>query len=62
MGSLRGCGGLTHVLPVFVTFNSGVHTAMYLYYVCAALHLPFPRALKRNLTTLQILQIASGTS
>jgi hypothetical protein len=35
---------------------------MYLYYVCAALHLPFPRALKRNLTTLQILQIASGAS
>jgi hypothetical protein len=46
---------------VFVVFNSGVHTLMYAYYFSAALKLPFPRALKRNLTTLQILQIASGT-
>lgn len=46
---------------VFVVFNSGVHTFMYAYYFCAALKLPFPKTLKRNLTTLQILQIASGT-
>jgi uncharacterized membrane protein len=45
---------------VFVTFNSGVHTAMYTYYLCAAMKWPFPRQLKRNLTTLQILQITSG--
>lgn len=30
-------------------------------YFCSAMHWPFPRALKRNLTTLQIAQIASGT-
>lgn len=45
---------------VFVAFNSGVHTAMYTYYFCAAMKWPFPKALKRNLTTLQILQISSG--
>ena len=45
---------------VFVTFNSGVHTAMYAYYFCSAMKLPFPKALKRNLTTLQITQISSG--
>lgn len=52
-----------HAQPVwvFVVFNSGVHTFMYAYYFCAALKLPFPKTLKRNLTTLQILQIASGT-
>lgn len=46
---------------VFLVFNSGVHTLMYAYYFTAALKLPFPKTLKRNLTTLQILQIASGT-
>ena len=34
---------------------------MYTYYFCAAMRWPFPRAIKRNLTTLQIAQIASGT-
>ncbi|UZJ54945.1 hypothetical protein CBS101457_004265 [Exobasidium rhododendri] len=46
---------------VFCVFNSGVHTLMYAYYFCSALRLPFPKTLKRNLTTLQIIQIASGT-
>lgn len=45
---------------VFVAFNSGVHTAMYSYYFCSAMKWPFPKTLKRNLTTLQILQISSG--
>jgi hypothetical protein len=45
---------------VFCVFNAGVHTFMYAYYFCSALRLPFPKRLKRNLTTLQILQIASG--
>ncbi|CAO1618097.1 unnamed protein product [Parajaminaea phylloscopi] len=45
---------------VFVAFNSGVHTAMYSYYFCSAMKLPFPKTLKRNLTTLQIAQISSG--
>ncbi len=34
---------------------------MYTYYFCAAMRWPFPRAVKRNLTTMQIAQIASGT-
>ncbi|PWY96910.1 hypothetical protein BCV70DRAFT_102224 [Testicularia cyperi] len=46
---------------VFCVFNSFVHTLMYSYYFCAAMRWPFPRAVKRNLTTLQIAQIASGT-
>ncbi|PWN88930.1 hypothetical protein FA10DRAFT_302328 [Acaromyces ingoldii] len=46
---------------VFCVFNSAVHTAMYAYYLCSAMRWPFPKALKRNLTTLQIAQIASGT-
>ncbi|PWN43917.1 hypothetical protein IE81DRAFT_52273 [Ceraceosorus guamensis] len=46
---------------VFCVFNSFVHTFMYSYYFCSAMRWPFPRALKRNLTTMQILQIASGT-
>lgn len=45
---------------VFVAFNSGVHTAMYSYYFCSAMKWPFPKTLKRNLTTLQIAQISSG--
>lgn len=47
---------------VFCAFNSGVHTLMYAYYFTASLKLPFPKTLKRNLTTLQILQIFSGAS
>ncbi|EPQ27846.1 uncharacterized protein PFL1_04590 [Pseudozyma flocculosa PF-1] len=46
---------------VFCVFNSFVHTLMYTYYFCSAMHWPFPKTLKRNLTTLQIAQIASGT-
>ncbi|KDN37252.1 hypothetical protein K437DRAFT_259847 [Tilletiaria anomala UBC 951] len=46
---------------VFTTWNSFVHTLMYTYYLFTALHLPFPRTLKRSLTSLQIAQIASGT-
>ncbi|GAC94388.1 likely fatty acid elongase [Pseudozyma hubeiensis SY62] len=46
---------------VFCVFNSFVHTWMYTYYFCAAMRWPFPRAVKRNLTTMQIAQIASGT-
>ncbi|KAN0064345.1 hypothetical protein ACQY0O_002540 [Thecaphora frezii] len=46
---------------VFCVFNSFVHTLMYSYYFCSAMHWPFPQTLKRNLTTLQIAQIASGT-
>lgn len=46
---------------VFCVFNSFVHTCMYTYYFCAAMRWPFPRAVKRNLTTMQIAQIASGT-
>ncbi|KAK0550982.1 hypothetical protein OC846_003459 [Tilletia horrida] len=46
---------------VFTAWNSGVHTLMYMYYVFTAMRWPFPRALKRSLTTLQMLQIASGT-
>lgn len=34
---------------------------MYTYYFFAAMRWPFPRAVKRNLTTMQIAQIASGT-
>ena len=34
---------------------------MYTYYFCAAMRWPFPRAVKLNLTTMQIAQIASGT-
>ncbi|SNX85371.1 related to ELO1 - Elongase I [Melanopsichium pennsylvanicum] len=46
---------------VFCVFNSFVHTFMYTYYLFSALRLPFPRVLKRNLTTMQIAQIALGT-
>lgn len=46
---------------VFCVFNSFVHTWMYTYYFFAAMRWPFPRAVKRNLTTMQIAQIASGT-
>lgn len=49
--------------PVFVfcVWNSFTHSWMFLYYFFTAMHWPFPRALKRSLTTLQIAQIASGT-
>lgn len=50
---------------VFCVFNSFVHTLMYAYYFCSAVKIPFPRALKRNLTTLQVsahLTITSGAT
>lgn len=35
---------------------------MYVYYVFSALKLPFPRTLKKSLTTLQISQFVVGGS
>ena len=39
---------------LFVVFNIFIHSIMYVYYVFAALKLPFPRKLKNSITSLQI--------
>ncbi|ODQ65867.1 hypothetical protein NADFUDRAFT_24114 [Nadsonia fulvescens var. elongata DSM 6958] len=47
---------------IFVVFNSLIHTLMYLYYTLSALKLKIPTALKRALTTAQIIQFVFGGS
>jgi hypothetical protein len=47
---------------IFVVFNSGIHTLMYVYYATAAAKLPFPTFLKKSLTKLQITQFLVGGS
>ena len=47
---------------LFVLFNSFIHTIMYMYYTTTTLKLPFPRTLKKSLTSLQIMQFLVGGS
>lgn len=47
---------------LFVVFNSFIHSIMYVYYTFSTLKLPFPRPLKKSLTTLQISQFLIGGS
>ena len=47
---------------LFVVFNSFIHSIMYVYYTFSTLKLPFPRPLKKSLTTLQITQFLVGGS
>jgi len=47
---------------IFSVANSFIHTLMYTYYTLTALHLPFPKPLKRALTSMQISQFIVGGS
>lgn len=46
---------------LFVLINSFIHALMYTYYALVAVGVPVPRALKRTLTTMQIVQLFTGT-
>jgi len=50
------------VTPIlyFCVANSFVHTIMYAYYSATTLRLPFPRILKKFITSLQICQFFAG--
>ncbi|KAI5296153.1 hypothetical protein KEM52_005403 [Ascosphaera acerosa] len=45
---------------IFPTFNSLIHALMYTYYTLTAFHVPVPVAVKRSLTTMQIIQFIIG--
>ncbi|KAL3424778.1 gns1 sur4 family protein [Phlyctema vagabunda] len=47
---------------MFVFVNSGIHALMYTYYTLTAFSVPIPNALKRSLTTMQIIQFLVGAS
>ncbi|BFZ53070.1 hypothetical protein PYCC9005_000093 [Savitreella phatthalungensis] len=57
-------GAKYYATPIwlFVVFNSFIHSIMYVYYTCSTVRLPFPRVLKKSLTTLQITQFLVGGS
>ncbi|KAH8699147.1 putative fatty acid elongase [Talaromyces proteolyticus] len=46
---------------IFVLVNSFIHAMMYSYYTVTALHIRVPNAIKRSLTTMQIMQFIFGT-
>jgi hypothetical protein len=46
---------------IFVLVNSFIHAMMYTYYTVTALHIRVPNAVKRSLTTMQIMQFIGGT-
>ncbi|CRG89203.1 hypothetical protein PISL3812_06239 [Talaromyces islandicus] len=46
---------------IFVLVNSFIHAMMYSYYTVTALHIRVPNAIKRSLTTMQIMQFIGGT-
>ncbi|KAF2194863.1 hypothetical protein K469DRAFT_686800 [Zopfia rhizophila CBS 207.26] len=57
--------GIRYMSPpiwMFVLVNSGIHTMMYTYYTISALGFRVPQAIKRTLTSLQILQFVVGAS
>ncbi|KAF1994555.1 hypothetical protein P154DRAFT_548999 [Amniculicola lignicola CBS 123094] len=47
---------------MFALVNSGIHAMMYTYYTVSALGIRVPQAVKRSLTTLQILQFIVGVA
>ncbi|KAF2469807.1 uncharacterized protein BDR25DRAFT_39818 [Lindgomyces ingoldianus] len=47
---------------MFALVNSGIHAMMYSYYTISALGVRVPQAVKRTLTSLQILQFVVGAS
>ncbi|KAI5280529.1 hypothetical protein KEM54_003657 [Ascosphaera aggregata] len=47
---------------IFPTFNSLIHALMYTYYTLTAFHVPVPIAVKRSLTTMQIIQFIIGVT
>ncbi|TGO51670.1 hypothetical protein BCON_0156g00150 [Botryotinia convoluta] len=47
---------------MFVFVNSGIHALMYTYYTLTAFSVPIPQALKRSLTTMQIIQFLVGAT
>jgi hypothetical protein len=56
--------GMRYMSPpiwMFVLVNSGIHAMMYTYYTVSALGFRVPNAVKRSLTSLQILQFVVGT-
>ncbi|KAI9754800.1 MAG: hsp90 co-chaperone Cdc37 [Chaenotheca gracillima] len=57
--------GIRYMSPpiwMFVMVNSGIHMMMYTYYTLSAFSLPIPVAIKRTITTLQIVQFLVGAS
>ncbi|PQE16075.1 gns1 sur4 family protein [Rutstroemia sp. NJR-2017a WRK4] len=57
--------GMRYMSPpiwMFVFVNSGIHALMYTYYTLTAFNVPIPQALKRSLTTMQIIQFLVGAS
>ncbi|XXH02558.1 hypothetical protein Hte_008935 [Hypoxylon texense] len=57
--------GIRYMSPpiwMFVFINSFVHALMYTYYTLSAISVPVPLALKRSLTTMQIIQFVFGAS
>ncbi|EFY89533.1 hypothetical protein MAC_04388 [Metarhizium acridum CQMa 102] len=57
--------GIRYMSPpiwMFVFVNSGIHALMYAYYTLRALSVAVPQALKRSLTTMQIMQFLFGAS
>ncbi|KAF7948873.1 hypothetical protein EAE96_008055 [Botrytis aclada] len=47
---------------MFVFVNSGIHALMYTYYTLTAFSVSIPQALKRSLTTMQIIQFLVGAT
>ncbi|TVY75817.1 Elongation of very long chain fatty acids protein [Lachnellula suecica] len=57
--------GIRYMSPpiwMFVFVNSAIHALMYTYYTLTAFAVPVPNALKRSLTTMQIIQFLVGAS
>ncbi|CAG8974366.1 hypothetical protein HYALB_00011298 [Hymenoscyphus albidus] len=57
--------GIRYMSPpiwMFVFVNSGIHALMYTYYTVTAFSVPIPQALKRSLTTMQIVQFLVGAT
>ncbi|KUJ21096.1 uncharacterized protein LY89DRAFT_694732 [Mollisia scopiformis] len=57
--------GIRYMSPpiwMFVFVNSFIHTLMYTYYTLTAFAVPVPMAIKRSLTTIQIIQFLVGSS
>lgn len=57
--------GIRYMSPpiwMFVLVNSFIHSIMYSFYLCSALHLKVPVWFKRTLTTMQITQFVVGAS
>ncbi|KAF2265161.1 hypothetical protein CC78DRAFT_207398 [Lojkania enalia] len=57
--------GIRYMSPpiwMFALVNSGIHAMMYTYYTISALGFRVPQAIKRTLTSLQILQFVVGAT